>query len=67
MVAGFVAGHVEAGSDGQISRAAQRLGLIAAAGELANPRFYTQIGKDPGALIEAGHAALRERFGAQGT
>ncbi len=35
MVADFVAQNVPARSDGQIDRAAQRLGLIAAAGELA--------------------------------
>src|SRR5271157_882530 len=35
MVAAFVERAVPAGSDGQIHRAAQRLGLIAAAGELA--------------------------------
>jgi putative DNA primase/helicase len=35
MVAEFVAAFVPAGADGQIDRAAQRLGLIMAAGELA--------------------------------
>jgi uncharacterized protein (DUF927 family) len=35
VIAAFVAAHVPAGTDGQIDRAAQRLGLIAAAGELA--------------------------------
>lgn len=35
IVASFVKRHVEANADGQIGRAAQRLGLIAAAGELA--------------------------------
>ncbi len=35
IVSGFVAREVETGADGQIMRAAQRLGLIAAAGELA--------------------------------
>jgi putative DNA primase/helicase len=35
MVADFAKAHVPAGADGQIDRAAQRLGLIAAAGELA--------------------------------
>ena len=35
MVADFTASNVPARSDGQIDRAAQRLGLIAAAGELA--------------------------------
>jgi hypothetical protein len=28
----------------------------------ANPSFYRQIGRDPAALIEAGKAALRDRF-----
>lgn len=27
------------------------------------PDFYRQLGKDPEALVAAGHAALRERFG----
>ncbi len=35
MVADFGKTHVQAGADGQIDRAAQRFGLIAAAGELA--------------------------------
>jgi uncharacterized protein (DUF927 family)/5S rRNA maturation endonuclease (ribonuclease M5) len=35
MVARFQAQHVPAGADGQVARAAARLGLIAAAGELA--------------------------------
>jgi uncharacterized protein (DUF927 family) len=35
MVNDFVAAEVPAGSDGQVDRAAQRLGIIAAAGELA--------------------------------
>jgi len=35
MVAAFIETAAPAGSDGQIDRAAQRLGLIAAAGELA--------------------------------
>lgn len=35
LVADFVSAHVPAGADGQVDRAAQRLGLIAAAGELA--------------------------------
>lgn len=35
MVADFVSSETPAGADGQIGRAAQRLGLIAAAGELA--------------------------------
>jgi putative DNA primase/helicase len=35
MVADFTASAVLVGADGQIDRAAQRLGLIAAAGELA--------------------------------
>jgi putative DNA primase/helicase len=35
MVADFVAVALSTGADGQLVRAAQRLGLIAAAGELA--------------------------------
>ncbi len=35
VVAEFVGAHVPAGADGQVDRAAQRLGLVAAAGELA--------------------------------
>ncbi len=52
MVAGFVERHVENGVDGQIGRAAQRLGLIAAAGELA-----TALGVTPWQEGEASAAA----------
>lgn len=30
---------------------------------LAHPGFYRQLGKDEAALIDAGKAALRERYG----
>lgn len=40
-----------------------RCAILDAQGAYTNARFYTQIGKDPEALIEAGRAALIERFG----
>jgi putative DNA primase/helicase len=52
MVADFTASNVPAHSDGQIDRAAQRLGLIAAAGELA-----TAMGLVPWRVGEARDAA----------
>lgn len=52
IVSGFVAREVETGADGQIIRAAQRLGLIAAAGELA-----TALGIVPWQEGEASAAA----------
>jgi len=30
---------------------------------IQDPEFYRAIGKDPAALIEAGYAALKERYG----
>ena len=51
-VAGFVAANLPAGADGQIDRAAQRFGLIAAAGELA-----TLLGVTPWQNGEARTAA----------
>ena len=30
---------------------------------LAHPGFYRQLGKDEAALVEAGKAAMRERYG----
>ncbi len=41
MISGFVATYAPAGADGQIDRAAQRFGLIAAAGELATAMGIT--------------------------
>ncbi|WP_363350185.1 DUF927 domain-containing protein [Methylocystis echinoides] len=64
MVSGFVAAEVPAGADGQVDRAAQRLGLIAAAGELA-----TLVGVVPwrnGAAREAAAWALRQWIDARG-
>jgi putative DNA primase/helicase len=52
LVADFVQANVPAGSDGQIDRAAQRLGLIAVAGELA-----TAVGIVPWRQGEATAAA----------
>jgi putative DNA primase/helicase len=52
MVAAFIETAAPAGSDGQIDRAAQRLGLIAAAGELA-----TSLGVTPWQEGEARSAA----------
>lgn len=40
-----------------------RNAILDAQGAYTNARFYTQIGKDPAALIEAGRVALIERFG----
>ena len=52
LVGEFVSAHVPAGADGQVDRAAQRLGLIAAAGELA-----TLLGVTPWREGEASAAA----------
>ena len=52
LVGEFVSAHVPAGADGQVDRAAQRLGLIAAAGELA-----TLLGVTPWREGEAAAAA----------
>ncbi len=52
LVGAFVAAYVPPGADGQIKRAAQRLGLIAAAGELA-----TSLGVTPWVDGEARDAA----------
>jgi len=40
-----------------------RCAILDAQGAYENPGFYAQIGKDAGTLIEAGAAALCERFG----
>ena len=42
-----------------------RCAILDAHGAYEDPRFYAQIGKDAETLIEAGAAALRERFGHQ--
>ena len=52
MVGDFVSAHVPPGADGQVDRAAQRFGLIAAAGELA-----TTLGVTPWREGEASAAA----------
>ena len=52
LVGQFVSAHVPAGADGQVDRAGQRLGLIAAAGELA-----TLLGVTPWREGEASSAA----------
>lgn len=36
--------------------------IVAAHEALAHPGFYSQLGKDPAALVEAGKAALRVRY-----
>ncbi len=64
MVAEFVAAAVPHGSDGQIIRAAERLGLVAAAGELA-----TLLGVTPwraGAARESGAWALSQWIDGRG-
>jgi uncharacterized protein (DUF927 family) len=45
LIAEFVAANVPVGADGQIDRAAQRLGMIAAAGELATALGVTPWGE----------------------
>ena len=52
--ADFVARHVPAGADGQVSRAASRFALVAAAGELA-----IRVGVVPWQTGEASNAAAR--------
>lgn len=32
----------------------------------SNPRFYRQLGKDPGRLVAAGIAALKDRYNLEG-
>ena len=63
-IAAFTQEHVPPGADGQIDRAAQRLGLVAAAGELA-----TQFGLVPwrqGAARAAAAWALEQWIGLRG-
>lgn len=57
MVAAFTAGLVPAGADGQVDRAAQRLGLAMAAGELATEWRVTPW--HPGGARDAAAWALR--------
>src|SRR5208283_4492546 len=54
LVGEFLSAHVPAGADGQVDRAGQRLGLIAAAGELA-----VSLGLTPWREGEATAAAAR--------
>jgi len=64
IIAEFVAAHVRPGADGQIDRAAQRLGMIAAAGELA-----TKLGVTPfqqGEATAAAAWALAQWIGQRG-
>lgn len=64
MVADFTAAEIPAGADGQIGRAAERLGLIATAGELA-----TVLGVTPwvkGAAWAAAAWALRQWIDGRG-
>jgi uncharacterized protein (DUF927 family) len=58
MVAEFVAAQVPAGADGQVDRAAHRLGIIAAAGELATAFGLT--GWREGEAREAAAWALKQ-------
>jgi hypothetical protein len=66
-----IQGHMGAGDWRNAIRVAARLpqldrhraAILDAQGAYENPRFYTQIGKDTETIIEAGAAALRERFG----
>lgn len=67
----IIQGHIASGDWRNAIRVAARLprldehrkAILDAQGAYENPRFYTQIGKDPAGLIAAGHAALVERFG----
>jgi putative DNA primase/helicase len=64
MVTDFVAAEIAAGADGQVSRAAERLGLVMAAGELA-----TALGVVPwrkGAAREAAAWALGQWIAGRG-
>lgn len=40
-----------------------KVAIVTAHECLAHPGFYKQLGKDEAALIEAGKAAMRERYG----
>jgi putative DNA primase/helicase len=64
MVGEFISAEIPAGADGQIDRAAQRLGLIAAAGELATALDVTPWRK--GAAREAAAWALRQWIDGRG-
>jgi uncharacterized protein (DUF927 family) len=64
MVNDFVAAEVQAGADGQVDRAAQRLGIIAAAGELATAMGVT--GWREGEARAAAAWALRRWIEARG-
>src|ERR1700730_11628283 len=67
----IIEGHMATGDRRNAIRVAARLprldkhrsAILDAQGAYENPRFYTQIGKDAETLIEAGAAALCERFG----
>src|ERR1700680_3984375 len=69
----IIEGHMAAGDWRNAIRVAARLprldkhrcAILDAQGAYENPRFYAQIGKDAETLIEAGAAALCERFGHQ--
>jgi uncharacterized protein (DUF927 family) len=67
MVSEFVAANVPAGSDGQIDRAAQRFGLIAAAGELATTLGITPSWRHGAAREAAAWAFARWVDGRGGT
>jgi hypothetical protein len=66
----IIRGHIAAGDWRNAIRVAARLprldkhreAVLDAQGAYTNPGFYAQIGKDAATLIEAGAAALRERF-----
>ena len=42
----------------------QRAAIMRAQAARLSPGLYRQLGRDPAAIIKAGKAALRERFGA---
>src|SRR5208283_6016585 len=67
LIGDFVAVNVATGADGQIDRAAQRLGLIAAAGELATSLGVTpwQEGEAKAAAVWTLEQWIRQRGGTE--
>jgi uncharacterized protein (DUF927 family) len=63
--ADFLGRHVPAGASGEVFRAAQRFGLIAAAGELATEAGIT--GWNPGEATEAAARCLKSWIAGRGT
>jgi len=63
-------GHLQAAIKLHVLEAAVRVRIapgsaltsMVSAASLLNPGLYRQLGRDPAAIIEAGKAAMRERF-----